>query len=92
METQQKQRGPRKKNVVASFHQLIINGVIVYEGYDRKEALTFFQIAEENPKNEQITYRINKVSGGFLPGSMSILPTRRRTNELPTAQIKPIPQ
>jgi hypothetical protein len=91
MEMQQKQRGPLKKGMIASFHQIIINGVIFYEGYDREEALAFFHIAEENPKNEQITYRINKVRGGFLPGSTAILPTRRSADELPTVQIQAIP-
>jgi hypothetical protein len=48
--------------------------VIVYEGYDREEALALFHIAEENSKNEQITYRINKVSGRIQTGSTPILP------------------
>ena len=92
MEIRQTQHNPIKHGAVPPFHQIIINGHVVYEGYNREEALALFQAEEEKPENEHITYRINKVIGRFMPSYTSILPIRRKTDELPTVQIKAVPK
>jgi hypothetical protein len=90
MEIRQDQHNHAYNREIPPFHQIIVNGVVVYEGYDREEALELFRIAEENAKNEHITYRINKVIGRFTPNYTSILAPKPRTDELPTLQIKAV--